>query len=163
MNIIESTKLHYPICYMLIGCPGAGKTTWVLKNHPELGHASTDKYIDQFAAEQGISYNDAFMPNIKEATSRMIDDVQNFQFMEQDFVWDQTNMSKKSRANKIKNLVGYRVIAVLFETPEVEELQKRLASRPGKTIPKYVLESMIASYEVPTLDEGFYKIMIAEK
>lgn len=155
-------KYLRPTCYMLVGLPASGKTTWTMKNHPELGCASTDKFIDQFAAEKGISYNDAFKDGIKEATARMIDEVGTFILEERDFVWDQTNLTKKSRAKKMNYLVDYNVVAVVFEQPEKKEWKKRLASRPGKNIPTVAMASMILSYEVPTIDEGFYKIMIAE-
>jgi hypothetical protein len=40
-----------------------------------------------------------------------------------------------------------------------EEWNHRLDSRPGKTIPGYILSSMIEHYEVPTEAEGFDKII----
>lgn len=147
---------------MLIGVPGSGKTTWVLENHPSLAYASTDKYIEQFAAEVGKTYNDVFESSIKEATSQMLDDVSEFMYDQLDFVWDQTNLTKKSRARKLGGLLieGYQVVAVVFETPK--NLEERLASRPGKTIPVHVLDSMIKNFEMPSMNEGFSKIIIAE-
>jgi hypothetical protein len=38
---------------------------------------------------------------------------------------------------------------------------RRLVSRPGKDIPDHVSASMIASYEPPTLEEGFKEIWFA--
>lgn len=159
---IYTIKTLRPICYMLIGVPGSGKTTWVLKNHPSLSYASTDRYIDQFAAEAGKTYNEVFESTIKTATSRMIDDVSDFMFAYEDFVWDQTNLTKKSRAGKIARLLkdDYQIIGVVFETPK--NLKERLASRPGKNIPPHVMESMIKNFEMPTIAEGFSKIIIAE-
>lgn len=147
---------------MLIGVAGAGKTTWVLENHPSLMYASTDKYIEQFAAERGKTYNDMFESSINEATSRMLDDVSEFMYDQLDFVWDQTNLTKKSRAKKLGRLLveDYRIVAVVFETPK--NLKERLASRPDKTIPAHVLDSMIKNFEMPSINEGFYKITIAE-
>jgi predicted kinase len=147
---------------MLIGVPASGKTTWTIKNHPSIGYASTDKYIDRFAAERGVSYDDAFDTSIKEATSLMIEEVGTYVVEEKDFVWDQTNLSKKSRAKKLKFLSDYNVVAVVFETPEKSVLKERLDRRPGKTIPHSVLKSMLESFELPTIDEGFSKIVIAE-
>jgi len=147
---------------MLVGVPGSGKTTWVQKEHPSLAYASTDKYIEQFAAESGHTYNYIFKASIKTATSRMFDDVSEFLDDQKDFIWDQTNLTKKSRATKIALVAkkDYTIVAVVFETPK--NLQERLAQRPGKNIPSYVLDSMIKSYEAPSLDEGFTKIMIAD-
>ena len=159
---LYTIKTLRPTCYMLIGVPGSGKTTWVLENHPSMSYASTDKYIDQFAAEAGKTYNDVFEASIKTATSRMLDDVADFITDMNDFVWDQTNVTKKSRATKIARLVkeDYQITGVVFEVPK--NLKERLASRPGKNIPSHVMESMIKNFEMPTITEGFSKIIIAE-
>jgi hypothetical protein len=45
------------------------------------------------------------------------------------------------------------------ENLSTEEWNRRLDSRPGKTIPAHVLSSMIEHYEVPTEAEGFDKII----
>ena len=55
-------------------------------------------------------------------------------------------------------LPGYYKIAVVFETPPRTELKQRLASRPGKEIPDAVVEGMLASFEMPTEQEGFDEI-----
>ena len=159
---LYTTNFLKPVCYMLVGVPGSGKTTWVQKEHPSLAYASTDKYIEQFAAESGHTYNYIFKASIKTATSRMFDDVSEFLDDQKDFIWDQTNLTKKSRATKIALVAkkDYTIVAIVFETPK--NLQERLAQRPGKNIPSYVLDSMIKSYEAPSLDEGFTKIMIAD-
>ena len=161
MSLYTTNSLK-PVCYMLVGVPGSGKTTWVQKEHPSLAYASTDKYIEQFAAESGHTYNYIFKASIKTATSRMFDDVSEFLDDQKDFIWDQTNLTKKSRATKIALVAkkDYTIVAIVFETPK--NLQERLAQRPGKNIPSYVLDSMIKSYEAPSLDEGFTKIMIAD-
>lgn len=157
---MSTIKILRPICYMLIGIPGSGKTTWVLKNHPSLSYASTDKYIDQWAAEVGKTYNDVFESSIKPAISQMLDDVSNFMYNQLDFVWDQTNLTKKSRANKLCRLIkeDYKIIGVIFETPK--NFEERLASRPGKNIPANVMESMIKNFEMPSLSEVFLKLLL---
>ena len=42
----------------------------------------------------------------------------------------------------------------------IEEKKKRLASRPGKTIPPHVVDGMIEMMEFPQMDEGFDTIMV---
>lgn len=55
-------------------------------------------------------------------------------------------------------LRDYEHIAVVFATPEKDELERRLASRPGKNIPAHVMQSMINGFDKPTEDEGFTEI-----
>ena len=76
-----------------------------------------------------------------------------------DIIWDQTSTTLASRARKFNMLPDYEHIAVVFRTPESEELAKRLASRPGKNIPDYVVRTMIDGFEMPTLAEGFIEII----
>jgi predicted kinase len=65
-----------------------------------------------------------------------------------------------TRAKKIRMLPSYYKIAVVFKTPEPEELARRLASRVGKNIPQEVMETMIRQLaaEPPTKEEGFDEI-----
>ena len=55
-------------------------------------------------------------------------------------------------------LPDHEHIAVVFKTPEPAELARRLASRPGKTIPDHVMLSMLQNYKDPTEEEGFQEI-----
>ena len=75
-------------------------------------------------------------------------------------IWDQTNVSKKSRAPKLAMVPDhYEKIAVVFATPDDEELQRRLGSRPGKSIPAHIVMGMASSLQQPTYDEGFDDII----
>jgi predicted kinase len=79
-----------------------------------------------------------------------------------DVVWDQTNISVKSRAPKLAVFPKeYKKVAVVFPTPGAVELGRRLASRAGKNIPDYVMRSMIANLQPPSAREGFDKIITA--
>jgi predicted kinase len=73
-------------------------------------------------------------------------------------IWDQTSTTVASRKRKFNMLPDYYHIAVVFETPSRIELKKRLASRPGKEIPDVVIEGMLASFEMPTEEEGYKEI-----
>ena len=75
-----------------------------------------------------------------------------------DVIWDQTSVSVSSRRKKFNTLPDYEHIAVVFQTPPQEELERRLASRPGKHIPAHVMRSMIDSFDMPSEDEGFKEI-----
>ena len=70
-----------------------------------------------------------------------------------DIIWDQTSTTKASRAKKIRMLPEYHAIAVVFLTPDRGELDVRLSGRPGKHIPKNVVDSMINGFEMPTEEE----------
>lgn len=152
-----------PKCYQLIGVPGSGKSTWMNAQDWALPCAkvSTDKWVEIYAKEVGKTYNevfDAFMPT---AVELMAKEVVAAREMGRDIVWDQTSTSVKSRQKKFNMLPDYYHIAVVFKTPEADELARRLASRPGKNIPEHVMRSMIKNFEMPTETEGFKEIWFA--
>lgn len=156
-----------PKLYMLIGVPGSGKSTWYSKFVTEatkgphnLSYISTDMIIDLVARSQGKTYDQVFQDNIKNAEKMMYESVVDAVQDGCDIVWDQTNLNRKSRAKKLIMIPDhYEKIAVYFPTPD--DLEQRLANRPGKTIPYHVMKSMLSSIEYPQMDEGFNKIISA--
>jgi predicted kinase len=60
-------------------------------------------------------------------------------------------------------LPEYKHIAVVFRTPDEEELARRLANRPGKEIPQEVVLNMINNFEMPTEEEGFAEIWFGQQ
>jgi predicted kinase len=150
-------------CYQLIGVPGSGKSTWVAHQEwaDKCAYISTDKWVDDYARDMGKTYNEVFKEYMPEAIDMMINDVVKARVMNKDIIWDQTSTTVKSRKKKFNMLPDYEHIAVVFRTPESEELSKRLASRPGKNIPEYVIRTMIDGWEEPTLAEGYSEIMYA--
>ena len=148
---------------MMIGVPGSGKSTWI-KKHNAGGTmvASSDSFLDSKAELEGSTYNDVFKKYIKAANNYATQVAKQAIDMNLDLIWDQTNVSKKSRAPKLAMIPDhYEKIAVVFPTPAPDELQKRLASRPGKTIPPNIVMAMASSLEQPTADEGFDRIINA--
>ena len=114
--------------------------------------------MEDYAKEIGSTYTDVFEEYMPTAVRLMAEKVVRARDMGRDIIWDQTSTSIATRAKKLWMLPDYYAIAVVFPTPESEELQKRLASRSGKVIPLKVLQSMIDGWEEPTEDEGFNEI-----
>jgi len=146
--------------YMLIGVPGVGKSTWLASQDwaKDIPVVSSDRFIDDHAEKEGKTYNEVFKDYAPIAMRLMDNQVLICKANGTDVIWDQTNTSAKSRAKKLAVLEGYEKIAVVFRTPEKEEHNRRLASRPGKVIPENVMRSMINNFEMPTEEEGFKEI-----
>jgi predicted kinase len=152
-----------PKCYQMVGVPGSGKSTWITNQDwtKDCVYVSADHYVEEYAKSLGKTYTEVFTDFMPEAVNLMTQDVVVARTQGRDIVWDQTSTTVKSRARKFKMLPNYEHIAVVFKTPEHKELIRRLWSRPGKEIPEHVIASMIASWEEPTLEEGFSQIWIA--
>jgi predicted kinase len=153
-----------PKCYQLIGVPAAGKSTWY-KNQDWLGedkkehkYVSTDQHVEGYAQDQGKTYSEVFAEYMPTAIEQMMVNVNLASAFQIDIVWDQTSTTVKSRARKFNMLPNYEHIAVVFRTPDLDELKKRLASRPGKDVPWEVVQGMIDNWEEPTNEEGFKEI-----
>lgn len=154
------------VCTFLIGAPGAGKSTW-MKNQEWIDDtyvASTDDIIENIADEYGLTYDEAFKDIIGFAEKVMWRELE-MAAKDGDVIYiDRTNMSVKSRKKFIDFLkpYGYRFNAVVFPNPDPTEWERRLNSRPGKTIPDSIIRNMVASFRMPTPEEGFNDIVIVE-
>jgi tRNA uridine 5-carbamoylmethylation protein Kti12 len=163
---MDGIKMTKPVCTILVGLPALGKSTRVRDigtMDPDVFVYSTDRFIEECAAQNGMTYNEMFTDLIDEATGQMNRMLDTAIRERMNIVWDQTNLGVKKRTKIIRRMknAGYRVDCECFVAPEPGHLddlkawKHRLSSRPGKTIPESVLRSMYDSYIEPTLDEGF--------
>lgn len=147
--------------YMLIGVPGSGKSTWIKNCGIDAVVLSTDDKIEAAAEAAGKTYNEMFRSVIGAAEKQMYADAAAAFAAGRDVIWDQTNITAKTRMKKLAKVPSfYEKIAVYFNTPPEAELQRRLANRPGKTIPANIVMGMVSQLEMPTLEEGFDRIII---
>lgn len=166
--LVQHSKVQ-PLFIMLIGAPGSGKSTFLngLKKQIPIVVASTDDQIDEHAANNGLTYSQAFdQINFKTLKQRMEQAIVDARDAGKHIAVDQTNMHRKSRSGKLKMAgPGYLKIALDFDVPDktlLERIDAR-AEATGKNIPRHVVFSMLKSYEAPSKTEGFdhvYKIGI---
>lgn len=147
--------------YILVGVPGSGKSTWI-ENHrswtQDCAIISTDYHVEEYARSVGKTYSEVFEEYMPTAVRLMADNVITARNYDFNIIWDQTSTTVASRTKKFRMLPDYRHIAVVFKTPEEDELKKRLAKRPGKEIPWSVVSSMINNFVEPTVKEGYSEI-----
>lgn len=148
--------------YVLVGVPGSGKSTWV-KNQlwaSDCVIVSTDRFVEDHARDTGKTYSEVFQEYMPIAVRLMANQVLICKANNKDIIWDQTSTTIETRAKKIRMLPEYYKIAVVFKTPPTVELQRRLASRPGKNIPWEVVSNMAQQLEAepPSEEEGFDEI-----
>lgn len=141
---------------MLIGLPASGKSTYAESMGIEYNIIGTDRVIDKISHATGLTYNELFLyKDIYKIAERVLyNDLNTSILSESSIIWDQTNLTKKSRASKLKMIPGnYFKAAFDFEVPPDHQL--RLSSRPGKNIPENILSNMMNGYEPPVISEGF--------
>jgi predicted kinase len=147
-------------CYQLIGVPASGKSTWANSQEwfNDCIYVSTDAWVELEAQRQGKTYSEVFAEYMPKAVNLMAAQVVDAREQGKDIIWDQTSTSVASRSRKFNMLPNYEHIAVVFQTPDEEEHQRRLKTRPGKVIPEAVLFDMVWNFEMPTEEEGFKEI-----
>lgn len=154
------------IAYILSGVPCSGKTTWLNTNGYRLGVdvvVSSDNIIEEIAKQYGMSYDDAFRDLIEFAGKVFWKELEEYAAKGYAIAIDRTNLTPKARKPIMDILKknGYDITGYDFSIPP--DWDERLQNRPGKTIPKAVLDSMKASYmdmqkNAMTIEEGFSKI-----
>lgn len=145
---------------MLVGVPTAGKSTFSNdKKYKNYVRVSSDDILQEVAKERQQSYNTVFKGNIRFAQIAMMKVLRKAIEDGKSIIWDQTNLTKKQRRDKLKYIPDtYKKTAVYFIV-DLKTALKRNTQRPGKVIPPEVLERMIKEYELPTLEEGFDEIV----
>jgi predicted kinase len=153
-----------PICTVMVGLPAMGKSTLIegLPCWPAFVY-STDSLIEEWAAEEGKTYNEVFSELISDATGAMNSALDVAIRERLDVIWDQTNLGVGKRRKIINRMkqAGYQVRCECIVPPEeghfsdLKDWKHRLQNRPGKTIPPELMSRMWKSYVLPTKAEGF--------
>jgi predicted kinase len=155
---------------VMVGLPGSGKSYLIdklrLADNSLTFLYSTDSYIERCAERDNKSYTEVFELYIREATDYMNAKLRLAIESNKMVIWDQTNMNSNKR-RWILSLFpdSYNKQCFAIAPPandrEWSLLYSRLGSRVGKSIPGYVIDSMISTYSEPTVEEGFSQICIS--
>jgi protein phosphatase len=148
-----------PKLYLLIGCPGSGKTTFGKKYAKDnnIMYLSSDELRAAFGKnEEDQSVTPRVFEHIRYATDEYLS-------KKISLMIDATNINKRDRKNYIDtaNTYGIRVVAYVFEQPRrvlIDRNQKR-GENGGRNVPVHVIDKMLNKYETPTYKEGFDEII----
>lgn len=148
-----------PKLIMLVGLPACGKTSLrdLIKADVIL---STDNFIEGRAEQQGKTYNELFQSQIDNAKKWLEMGLKFGIETSKDIVWDQTNLTAKTRKTKLAKIPDYYEKVCIFIDTDFETVLSRNQERRalGRNIPTRVLFQMKDSLEIPTEEEGFDKI-----
>ncbi len=148
---------------MLIGPTLSGKSTYIRNNYPNVQVISRDEIVMEVFGSR--DYNLAF----KEVDQKEVDRVLALRLKEANdsktsVIIDMTNITVKRRMATLRNFdKDFSRIAVVFPILSDEEYTRRNIDRNAKEnkwIPPFVIKSMIDSYQEPTLEEGYDRIVI---
>lgn len=147
--------------YVMVGCPGSGKSTWC-QNYatPADRHVSRDDI--RFAL---VEEDEEYFSREKEVFRSFAEQINFYLESGYNVFADATHLNKASR-NKLLRAIPAKVDeidAVYIKTPlwkALEQNEKRKGTR--SYVPKSVIRRMNCQIEQPTFEEGFSKIYIVE-
>jgi tRNA uridine 5-carbamoylmethylation protein Kti12 len=154
---------HQPVYVMLVGLPASGKSTFrkILEKTGQYYILSSDDIIESECNKVGITYSDGFTKFISEATKKVI--FNRNVYCNDDYpvnvIDDHTNMSRKSRHDKMKD-ISNKYIKICYVFPELPKMEweRRLEQRKDKHIPHSALITMKNAFQEPSYHEGFHII-----
>ena len=148
--------------YLLCGLPGSGKTTWAKMKRD----ASPDStiVINRDALRSMVTggkyvFNGVIEPVIRGMTENILGGIL-YDSMEFDIVVDETNITKKKRAEWMDVVPAHVDVVCVWFTEAERNLDHRMTEPRGYPREKWagVIASMKEAFETPAKEEGFIEI-----
>ncbi len=142
--------------YIMIGCPGSGKSTWadkMISDNPDTEWISRD--MIRFLL---VDENEPYFLKEKEVFKEFIKEINNGLSLGRNVIADATHINPNSRTKLFKALnidkTKTRVIAVVMRTP-LKECIRRNELRKGTRsyVPEDVVRRMYSNLQTPSFDE----------
>lgn len=151
---------------MVIGLPGAGKTTWAImhqKQHPEKRYniIGTDTLIDKMKV-MGLprkkNYHGRWDVLIDKATKCLNKLFEIAQKKHRNFILDQTNVYPSARKRKMKNFSGFfrRAVVIQPDDPELQRRSEKRTVEDGKFVPETAVMEMKSNFKLPDVNDHLF-------
>lgn len=156
-------NIKEPFVMMLIGPTLSGKSTYIRNNYPNVQVISRDEIVMEVfgSRDYNLAFKEVDQKEVDRVLAKILKDTND---LKTNVIIDMTNMTVKRRMATLRNFdKDFSRIAVVFPILSDEEYSKRNIGRNAKEnkwIPPFVIKSMIDSYQEPTLDEGYDRIII---
>lgn len=141
---------------ILVGIPGSGKSTAVSILYPDSTKISPDSFI-------GYTEDSPWTPGAARAAWKKADSLldEAFDRGDETITFDATFPKSKKRKKYIKKAIekDYEVVALYCPCPLKVSIARNLDRERFRAVPKWIIENMNNNLEVPTIEEGFTKIL----
>lgn len=150
--------------YLLMGCPGAGKSTWI-RNHI---NPATDVVVSRDAIRfDMLGEAEEYFAHEKEVFEEYVKQIRKALNEDKTVFADATHLTPGSRKKTlcgVGDILKFHDIGVIWIKEDLETCLKRNEQREGLAIvPREQVEKMHRSIVAPKWEEGFDKIFIVEK
>ncbi|XP_078517180.1 heterogeneous nuclear ribonucleoprotein U-like protein 1 isoform X2 [Lissotriton helveticus] len=157
---------------MMVGLPGAGKTTWATKHaaaHPEkkyniLGTNTIMEKMKVMGLRRQRNYAGRWDVLIQQATGCLNKHFQIASKKKRNYILDQTNVYPSAQKRKMRPFEGFQRKGVVI-CPTDEDLQDRIIKRTdeeGKDVPDHAVLEMKANFALPVAGEFLSDVIYIE-
>lgn len=148
--------------FVLVGVSGSGKSTLAKKMAEELGTSAKIISRDEVRFSM-VAENEEYFSKENEVFKEFIRQIKDSLNTNQNTIVDATHLNCGSRTKLLRaigtDLEGATVSAVVVLN-DLETILKQNDEREGRAfVPRSVIRRMHATFEAPTLEEGFKEIM----
>lgn len=142
--------------YIMCGCPGSGKTTWLSK-HVKPGSAIVSRDFIRFSL---LKEGEPYFSHEDEVYDILWDQINGALSDGRDVFVDQTSLNKRSRKWLLDHITGYDKVNVIWIDTPLEIALERNEKRKGTKayVPREQVRKMFFSIEPPSFEEGFFRI-----
>ena len=140
---------------LMIGLPGAGKTTVLQSHFSDIVFVSPDNFI-------GYTKKDPWTPQKAKIAWQKATKLLKQKLPDEDVVFDATFVDKKARKKYINigKRLGAQVQAIFVDTDSKVCITRNASRNKYRKVPDAVMKSMGSRLERPTKEEGFDIIWI---
>ncbi|XP_063793901.1 heterogeneous nuclear ribonucleoprotein U-like protein 1 isoform X2 [Pseudophryne corroboree] len=157
---------------MMVGLPGAGKTTWAIKHslaNPEkkynmLGTNAIMEKMKVMGLRRQRNYAGRWDVLIQQATKCLNQLIQIASRRKRNYILDQTNVYATAQRRKMRPFEGFQRKAVII-CPTDEDLLDRIVKRTdeeGKDVPDHAVLEMKANFSLPEAGEFLEEVIYIE-
>jgi predicted kinase len=146
---------------MMMGVAGAGKSTWIKQNYPDVVPVSRDAIRFEILDEKGGEYFD----HETEVFNSFIHQIIGSLVADEVTIADATHLNRKARLKVLSRVRKYAdEVEVVWLKVSLETAMRQNAMRTGRSrVPNDVIKNMYYSIERPEDNEGINKLTIVER
>ena len=146
---------------LMMGVAGAGKSTWIKQNYPEVVPVSRDAIRFKILDEKGGEYFD----HEDEVFNSFVRQIIGSLAADEVTIADATHLNRKARLKVLSRVRNYAdEVEIVWIKCSLETAMRQNAMRTGRSrVPNDVIKNMYRSIQRPEDNEGINKLTIVER
>lgn len=150
--------------YLMVGCPGSGKSTWVREHFATLEGYTAIVSRDDIRFSM-VTEDEEYFSKENEVYNKFIEDIKFGLSYADNVIADATHLNENSRGKLLRKLgsvlKGVKVNAIVMRVPvEVALSQNEIRKGTRSYVPESAIRRMASQLTLPSFEEGFDRIYI---